>query len=131
LRKTGVEKASGFTLIEVLVALAIAALGLAFLVAATGTGLQNATVADQYIQAVGRAQARMAQLGITIPLKTGDYSGDDGGGYRWRVHVGAPSSHAASGNQILNLYPVRTSVSWSSGLLQRTVSFNSERTGPP
>ena len=49
--------AAGFTLIEVLVALAIAALGLGALMAAAGTGLGNATLADQYIEATRRAQA--------------------------------------------------------------------------
>ena len=133
MRKTGIESAasSGFTLIEVLVALAIAAMGLALLIAATGTGLENAAAADGYIQATGRAQARIAQVGITIPLKQGDYAGDDGAGFRWSVHIGAPSAHSASGGRAFGLYPVRTIVSWRGGFLQRSVSLYSERMGPP
>ena len=112
-------------------ALAIAALGLALLIAATGTGLENATAADAYIQATGRAQTRTAQVGVTIPLKQGDYAGDDGSGFRWRVHISTPTAHGASGGPALGLYPVRTTVSWRSGFLQRSVSLYSERTGPP
>jgi general secretion pathway protein I len=129
LRATSPETSSGFTLIEVLVALAIAAAGLGLLVAATGTGLENMITADRTIQAAGRAQTRMAQVGVTIPLKQGNYAGDDGGGFRWRVQIGGPAARGAA--SALNLYPVRTTISWHSGVLQKNLSLYSERAGPP
>ena len=124
---------SGFTLIEVLVALGIAAAGLGLLVAATRTGLENTITADRYIQAAGRAQTRIAQIGATIPLKQGNYAGDDGGGFRWHVHIGVPAARGATAAQApaLNLYPVRTTISWRSGVLQKNLSLYSERVGPP
>ena len=114
-------------------ALAIAAAGLGLLVAATGTGLENAITADRYIQAAGRAQTRIAQIGATIPLKQGDYAGDDGGGFRWRVHIGVPAAHGAADAKTpaLDLYPVRATISWRSGASQKTISLYSERVGPP
>jgi general secretion pathway protein I len=121
--------ASGFTLIEVLVALAIAALGLALLVAATGSGLENAAVADRSIQATSEAQSRLAQVGRTVPLKKGDYFGDEADGFRWRVHVADPLSHARAGG--LALYQVTVTESWRSGAVQKKLSLYSERMGPP
>ncbi len=113
-------------------ALAIAALGLAFLMAAAGTGLENASLADQYIQATARAQSHLARVGVTVPLRRGDYAGDDGDGYRWQVHIALPAaSVAASEARTVALYPVTVSVSWQGGFQQKSVSLYSERMGPP
>lgn len=125
------ERASnGFTLIEVLVALAIAAIGLAFFLSAAGVGLQNTSLADQYVQATRRAQSRLAQAGLTVPLKQGDYSGDDGGGFRWQVTVATPIVHPGQ-TASAALYPVEVRESWPSGLSRREVLLRSERLGPP
>ena len=121
----------GFTLIEVLVALAIAALGLGFLMMAAGTGLGNAGIADQYIEATRRAQSRLALLGVTAPLRPGDTSGDDGGGYSWRVRISEPAMHAsgpAGGAQpALGLYTVEVTLSWRNGISVKNVSLRSQR----
>ena len=119
---------AGFTLIEVLVALAIAALGLSLLMAATGAGLQNATVADKYIKATGEAQSRQALVGRTIPIRKGDYSGVESDGFRWHIRIAAPVLR--SGPQAA-LYPVTVTESWPSGAGQAGVSLYSERVGPP
>ena len=126
--------AGGFTLIEVLVALAIAAIGLAFFLSAAGVGLQNAGIADQYVQATRRAQSRLAEVGLTMPLKQGDYSGDDGDGFRWRVVIASPIGHAqgpAGQAPSAALYPVEVHESWPSGASRREVLLRSERLGPP
>ena len=89
---------SGFTLIEVIVALAIAALGLTMLVVATGTGLTNATAAAETIEATERAQSHLDALGRLTALRPGVQFGDDGGGYSWRVAVSEPVAHAIAGS---------------------------------
>jgi len=123
---------SGFTLIEVLVALAIAGLGLALLVAATGAGLESGNAAARHIQAAGQAQSRLAQVGLTLPLKKGDYFGDEAGGFHWRVHVGDPISHAsAGGGAAWTLYPITVTESWNDGSEQKRLSLYSERLGKP
>ena len=122
---------SGFTLIEVVVALAIAGLGLALLVAATGAGLESSTVAARHIQAASQAQSRLAQVGLTLPLKKGEYLGDDVGGFHWRVHIGDSISHASAdgGATALALYPVTVTESWREGVEQKRLSLYSERVG--
>ena len=126
---------SGFTLIEVVVALAIAALGLSFLMAAASTGLGNAGLADQYIEATRRAQSHLAELGVTEPLHPGIRSGDDGGGYSWRSRVSAPRVHDAvptpEGIAPLGLYAVEMVISWRNGDSIKSVSLQSQRIARP
>lgn len=77
----------GFTLLEVLVAFAIAALALTVLFRATGSGLGSARAASRYEEAVVRARSHLAAIGHDAALVAGDASGDDGGGFQWRLSV--------------------------------------------
>jgi general secretion pathway protein I len=123
--------ASGFTLIEVVVALAIAGLGIALLVAATGSGLQNGSAAGRATLATSHAQSRLAQVGLTLPLKRGDYSGDEGDGFRWQVQIAAPLALGRAGDTAVALYPVMVSEFWQNGAEQKSFSLYSERVGTP
>lgn len=119
---------AGFTLIEVVVALAIAGLGLGMLVAATGTGLQSTSAADSYVQAVSHAQSHLAEVGRSLPLRRGNYTGDDGG-FHWRIHIADPVAGTAAGK--LALYPVTVFETWQGGSAPKTYALYSERLGPP
>lgn len=121
---------SGFTLIEVIVALVIAGLGLALMIGAAGAGLGNAGAADRYIAATRRAQSHLAALGIAAMLRPGEQSGDDGGGYSWRSTISGPALHATraqSAAKVLGLYNVTVTVSWRDGVSYRSVSLSSQR----
>jgi len=125
---------AGFTLLEVVVALAIAAMGLGALMAATSQGLGNALLADRTIEATRRAQSRLAEVGKATPLVVGVLSGDDGGGYAWRIRIAPPATRDASpanGVPALALYTVEASVSWQSGGSTRSVSLQSLRLAHP
>jgi general secretion pathway protein I len=122
----------GFTLIEVLVALAIMALGMGALIAAASTGLGNARAAQQYIEATRRAQSHLATVGVAVPLSTGEQSGDDGQGFTWRIRIAAPQRHlgdALQGQPQLWLYTIEASVSWRANALTRSVTLQSQRLG--
>ncbi len=144
------RRQAGFTLIEVLVALVIAALGLGVLMAAASQGLSHVGAADRYIEATRRAQARLAMVGAVDAVVPGGSSGDDGGGFRWElviaplaVHSPAPAGQAAGGQQQqgapaenqgqakgpLALYSVGVTISWRSGAAIKTVSLRSQRVG--
>ncbi len=114
-------------------ALAIAALGLGVLVAAATTGIGNASIADKYILAASLCQSRLAEMGLTIPLKPGTYSGEDGEGFLWRAQIASLGSHRqdAAGATALRLYAVTIRESWLSGGRRRSVALSSERVGPP
>jgi general secretion pathway protein I len=126
---------SGFTLIEVVVALAIATLALSFLMAAASTGLGNAGLANQYIEATRRAQSHLDEVGVTVPLAAGMRSGDDGGGFSWRSRVSAPRVHDAGpaheAMTPLGLYAVEVTITWRSGDAIKSVSLRSQRIARP
>jgi prepilin-type N-terminal cleavage/methylation domain-containing protein len=125
--------ASGFTLIEVLVALTIAALGLGSLMAAAGLGLGNVQAADHFVEATRRAQSRLAMAGVTPKMVVGDSSGDDGGGYVWHLTIQPiatrqplPKSDAAP----LGLYNIAVTIGWREKHQVKSVSVQSQRVWP-
>jgi prepilin-type N-terminal cleavage/methylation domain-containing protein len=78
---------AGFTLLEVIVALVIATLALSGLFAGAATGLRASHVSGDYMSALSRAQSHLAALAVVEPLVPGTQSGDDGGGFRWRMRI--------------------------------------------
>jgi hypothetical protein len=102
----------------VLIAFAIAAMALALLFKAAGTGGDAARSAGYYEEAVSRAKSRMAMLGRAADLTEGESEGDDGGPYRWRVRVtpsatAEPPQGAAPTARHLTLYDVEVAISWT------------------
>lgn len=115
------------------VALAIAAIGLGFLMSAASTGISNAGLAYRYVEATRRAQSHLAEIGVTVPLVAGMTSGDDGDGFTWSLRISRPVAHAASGAPAgatrPGLYTVEITVSWLSGPSTRNVALRTQRIG--
>src|SRR6266853_1214208 len=82
-----VHRANGFTLLEVVIALAIAGLALVGLFRAGSGGLFAVDTAARAEEAVQRAQSHLAAVGRDAALVEGELTGDDGGGYRWALRV--------------------------------------------
>jgi general secretion pathway protein I len=124
--------AAGFTLLEVIVALAIAGLAFAALFRAGGTGLFAVDTAGSLEEAVARAQSHLAAVGRDAALLQGDSNGDDGGGYHWWLHVRPLAERLAQqqgqgGRSVTTLYEVEVRISWASAGRQRSVTLRSER----
>src|SRR5436305_8251596 len=77
----------GFTLLEVVVALAIAGLALVGMFRAGSGGLFAVDTAARAEEAVQRAQSHLAAVGHDAALVEGEFTGDDGGGFRWTLRV--------------------------------------------
>ena len=113
-------------------ALAIMALGMGALIAATSTGLGNARAAQQYVEATRRAQSRLAAIGVAIPLTAGVQSGDDGQGFAWEIRIAQPQPHLGptpQGQPPLALYAIEATIRWHANALTRSVSLRSQRIG--
>ncbi|RYJ04115.1 MAG: prepilin-type N-terminal cleavage/methylation domain-containing protein [Acetobacteraceae bacterium] len=124
----------GFTLLEVLVALLIAAIGLGALFQGSLGGLRAADLAGRTEEAVSRARSRLAVLGQGAPLAAEDRGGDDGGGYRWRVRVAPLATRpGGAGEPSQVLYDVAVTIAWGSGGTAREVTLQTRRLGaaPP
>src|ERR1041384_4374012 len=128
-------RAPGFTLLEVVVALAIASLALVGLFRAGSGGLFAADTAARVDEAVERAQSHLAAFGRTGAGAPGELAGDDGGGFSWRVRVApiatAPVMVQGQPAAARSLYSVQVSVSWRTAGRTRSVVLETRRLGPP
>jgi general secretion pathway protein I len=125
---------SGFTLLEVVVALAIASLALVALFQAGSGGLFAVDTAARAEEALQRAQSHLAAVGRNAALVAGETSGDDGGGYRWQLRIQPVMQRqglAADGvtMQTTSLFSVEVAVSWRDGGHERAVVLHTLRLG--
>jgi general secretion pathway protein I len=125
----------GFTLLEVLIAFAIAALALGLMFRAASAGLISVETAGRYQDAVSRARSHMAAIGRDAPIAPGTTEGDDGGGFHWQIEVDqiaggqARSSGPIPGPPPPTLYAAIVRISWHDAGKDRAFVLRSERMG--
>lgn len=123
-------KARGFTLIEVLVATAIAALMMLALMRAFSLGLTMVGRARDSLSAVLIAESTLDSLGRSIPLRTGR-GADRVDGYRRTILIRPVASGGAAPSVAgLTAYRVSVAVSWRRDRHWRRVRLDSVRLGP-
>jgi general secretion pathway protein I len=82
------RRAAGFTLIEVILAFALLALGLTILLGILSGATKQVRWADDAGRAAMHAQTLIAQQGVGAPLEQGHKEGDfEQGRYRWTLDV--------------------------------------------
>ena len=128
------KASAGFTLLEVVVAVAIAGLAMVGLFEAGSGGVFAVDTAARAEEALQRAQSHLAAVGRNAALVQGDASGDDGGGYRWRLRVtpaAARTALAADGvtRQTTTLFSIDVAISWRSRGHERAVVLRTLRLG--
>lgn len=116
---------AGFTLLEVLVAAAIAALALAVLFQGAMGGIRTARVADHLQEAVSRARSRLTVLEHGAMPLPGEQSGEDGGGFSWRSRV----TQVGFGTGVA-LYDLAVWESWTLDGGTREVVLHGRRVAP-
>lgn len=133
---------SGFTLLEVVVALAIAALALVVLFRTGASGLFAAETAARTEEAIERAQSHLAVFGRAGAITVGRSGGDDGDGYRWQLRAvpiaqqpimastspAAPPSAQGPASPLV-LYAVEVTISWREAGKNRSVALQTLRLG--
>jgi prepilin-type N-terminal cleavage/methylation domain-containing protein len=115
---------AGFTLIEMIVSLAIVSLFLVALFRGASDGMGNAETADRYLRATIIARSRMAES-IALPTIAPGQTGGIEGGYSWQRIV-----RIKAGPETAALYEMEVSVSWPNRQHRRTVSLISYRLSP-
>jgi general secretion pathway protein I len=129
-----VHRASGFTLLEVVIALAIAGLALVGLFRTGSGGLFAVDTAARAEEAVQRAQSHLAAVGRDASMTEGEFTGEDGGGYRWRLRVRPLTVRQAPGQNGISLasttlYEVDVAISWPAHSGERSVVLKTLRLG--
>jgi general secretion pathway protein I len=79
--------ASGFSLLEVLVAFAILALSLGVLMQIFQRAMTTTTMSSEYSRIVALAEAKLTAVGGDIPLEEGVHTGDPENGMDWIVSI--------------------------------------------
>ncbi len=113
------NKQSGFSLLEILIAFSILALSLSIMLKIFSGGLNTAGVAEDYNVAVQIAETLMAKTGVETPLQNGESTGQEHDKYHWRVLV-TPFEFTAKNFDATTLgvvlYKVRVTVNWGDEL---------------
>ena len=129
--RSGRKKAPGFTLIEVVVAMAILSIGLVIIIELFGGGLRLGRVSEEYTKAAGYARIKMEEISLDKSLAEGVYEGEFDSNYRWQVEVKRvdliPPGKDIAYRPSVALYRVRIDVLWRSGLKDRVASIESYR----
>ena len=81
------KRSGGFTLLEVLLAFVIFALGFATVMEILSGSIRNTVRAREYSEVALIAQSVMDQVGLEIPLELGTTVNGDSGQYNWQVTV--------------------------------------------
>ena len=118
-------RARGFTLVEVLAALAILALTFTFAYRAMSGGLGRLSDDGKAEEAVLVARTQLARVGGDVALADGETAGRAAGGYSWRLRI-SPYGNPESG---LAGHLVVVDVGWHSGGLARQVQLETMRLG--
>jgi general secretion pathway protein I len=128
------SRSGGFTLLEVVVALAIAAVAVVGLFQAGSGGFFAVDTAARVQEAVQRAQSHLVAVGRDAALVQGEFTDDDGGGYRWRLRVRPVATRPALTLDTNSaappaLYEVEVAISWPGRAGDRSVVLKTLRLG--
>ena len=126
------RKLHGFTLIEVVVALAILSIGLMVLIELFSGGLRLGRVSGEYSKAVNYGRMKMEEVMTQQGIEEGTDEGKFDDTYRWQVDLKKvdllPADKIGPFEPPVLLYQIRVDVLWKSGPKERSARFESFRT---
>ncbi len=121
---------AGFTLVEVIVALAILALGLSVLLGSISGSLRRTANAARMAEAGALAQSLLAQVGTDLQIRPDDSFGEFPNGYRWHLRMQPYGGTREQEAWPVGAYQVLTEVEWEEGTGRRSYALTTLRLGP-
>ena len=129
LRSSFRNRNKGFSLLEILVAFSILAVSLGIVLKIFSSGLNTASVAEEYTMATQIAETLMAKTGVEEPLEELELSGIEAEKYDWRVSVTAMPDMDTEEQSTVELMSVQVVVKWDEDDINgRTVELNTVKT---
>jgi general secretion pathway protein I len=133
MRNRTIEK--GFTLLEVLVAIAILGIGLTIVIQLLAGGLRLGRTSEEYTKAVNYARIKMEEIAVKPTLKEGNEEGKFDDIYRWQMVVKKvdllPIENKPDFIPPANFFQVQVDVLWKSGFKERSTRIESYKTVKP
>jgi len=111
---------SGFTLLEVLVSLAILGVSISVLLAGFSNGVTRLVTIDAQTTARAHAQSLLATAGEAFALQDGEASGAFGDGFQWHLRVAPYGDTADTEAWSLRARQVTVTVSWEAQSVRLT-----------
>jgi len=121
---------AGFTLVEIVAALAILALSLSALFGVLSDGIGRASQAEAYAEAGSLVQSLLARVGTEIPIREGTTTGAFPEGFRWRLKIETYGEAADHRAWPLAAFGVSAQVTWGTGVHERSVVLTTLRVAP-
>ncbi len=115
------SREAGFTLLEVIIALAILGVAFALAIQLLGNGMRAARTSQEYTQAALLSRQKMAEIALASSQEGSVESGDFGGGFRWTSEV----QPVPQDNESLpaRLYQVRVRISWPGRAAEKSLDL--------
>jgi len=125
-------KTKGFTLIEVLVAIAILGIGLTLLIELFSGGLRLGRTSEEYTIAINYARLKMEEITVKPVITEGSEEGKFDETFRWQVEVKKvdllPIENRPEFKPPVQFFKVRVDILWKSGTKERSTRIDSYKT---
>lgn len=123
---------SGFTLIEVMVALAILGVGLIIIFELFSGGLRLGRASEEYTKSVNYARMKMEEILIKQVVEEGVEEGEFDDTFRWQIGIKKmdvlPGEKSAEFKPPVELYQLKVVILWKSGTKERATRLESYKT---
>jgi general secretion pathway protein I len=123
---------TGFTLIEIVVALAILGIGLTVIIELFSGGLRLGRTSEEYTRATGYARMKMEEIISKRNIQEGTDEGDFDKTFRWQVDVKKidllPVGKDLDLKPPVDLFLVKVNILWKSGSKERSASLETYKT---
>lgn len=129
-KRRRVRRDRGFTLVEVVVAIAILALMAGVIFRVNSDSIRNIRRADALADASALAQSLIAKVGAEIPLREGEARGQSGATLQWRVQMKRYGDATDRAQWPLAAYTVMAEVTLRDGPDTQPVELITLRLGP-
>jgi general secretion pathway protein I len=122
----------GFTLIEIVVALAILGIGLTAIMELFSGGLRLAKTSEDYTKAISYGRMKMEEIISKQRIEEGSDKGDFDKTFRWQVDIKKidllPPDKNPDLKLPINLFQVKVNILWKSGSKERSTSLETYKT---
>jgi general secretion pathway protein I len=123
---------TGFTLIEVVVAMAILGVALTVIIELFSGGLRLARTSAEYTKAINYARIKMEEIAVKQTMEEGIQEGEFDNTFRWQVETKKmdvlPIEKGVDFRPPTELFQVKVNVLWKSGSKERSTRLETYRT---
>ena len=122
----------GFTLMEVVISLAILAIGLTIIIELFSGGLRLGRTSKEYTMAVNYARLKLEEIAFKQTLEEGTEEGEFDEPFRWQVGLKKvdilPVGDKSDFKPLIELFQIKVNIIWKSGSQERSVGIESYQT---